>query len=89
MAKKKKESKAGITAQEIRGKSADELGTLLVDSKKELFNIRFQQTAGEPVAAHRPRVLRKTIARIKTIQNQNNKPAAPAKKAAIKSKRGA
>lgn len=76
MAKKKKENKSGaLTAQEIRGKSADELSTLVVDSKKEMFNIRFQQTAGEQVAAHRPRVLRKTIARIKTIQNEQKRGA--------------
>jgi large subunit ribosomal protein L29 len=71
MAKKKKENKSNaLTAQEIRGKSSDELSTLVVDSKKEMFNIRFQQMAGEQVATHRPRVLRKTIARIKTIQNE-------------------
>ena len=71
MAKKKKETKSGgLTAQEIRGKSADELSNLVVDSKKELFNIRFQQMAGEQVATHRPRVLKKTIARAKTIQNE-------------------
>lgn len=91
MAKKKKESKSGgLTAADIRNKSADELNGLLVDSKKELFNIRFQQTAGEQVAVHRPRVLKKTIARIKTIQNQTNKPAPAAKPAkAAKAKRGA
>ena len=71
MAKKKKETKSGaLTAQEIRGKSAEELATMVVDSKKEQFNIRFQQMAGEQVATHRPRVLKKTIARIKTIQNE-------------------
>jgi len=80
MAKAKKETKAKktaktakggiLTATDVRAKSKDELNGLLLDSKKELFNIRFQQSSGEQVATSRPRQIRKNIARIKTVLNE-------------------
>jgi len=79
MAKKKKEKDNGVLdASVVRGKTADELKGLLLSSKKEMFNIRFQQSAGEQVPAHRSRVIKKNIARIKTIQTEQKRGAANA-----------
>lgn len=79
MAKKKKEKNNSVLdAATIRGKSADELNSLLLSSKKELFGIRFKQTAGEQSPAHLSRAARKNIARIKTIQNEQKRGAANA-----------
>lgn len=55
--------------KEFQGKSQDELKTLLVDFKKEAFNLRFQKSTGELENSSRIRVVRRNIARIKTLLN--------------------
>jgi len=73
---------------ELKDKTPDQLGTMLKDLVKERFNLRFQRTTGELEKTHRVTEVRKTIAKIKTLQNQKNtaevkaKPAAKAKKKA-------
>lgn len=71
---------------DLRSKSADELKQQLLDLRKEQFNFRFQKSTGQLENASRIRIVRRDIARIKTIQaevEQGNVPAAkPAKKAA-------
>lgn len=57
-------------AADLRGKSADELNDQLTALKKELFNLRFQQATGELQNAARFRVVRREIARIKTLQRE-------------------
>jgi len=52
--------------EELKGKTVDELHTKLAELKKELFNLRFQQAAGELSAPQRFRAARKDIARIMT-----------------------
>ena len=53
---------------EIRSKSADELVSLEGSLAKELFNLRFQlATASQDVAVSRLGVIKKDIARVKTI----------------------
>jgi large subunit ribosomal protein L29 len=59
--------------EELKGKTQDELKKLLVESKKELFNLRFQKVSGELEKTHRVSVVRKTIAKIKTLVNQSSK----------------
>ncbi len=63
---------------ELRAKTEDELGTLLLDLKKEQFNLRFQRAVGQTEGASRVREVRREIARLKTVQHLNKKVAAPA-----------
>jgi large subunit ribosomal protein L29 len=55
------------TASDIRAKSPDELKALLVDLRKEQFNLRFQRATGQQENTSRVRVVRRDIARVKTI----------------------
>ncbi|MDP2698517.1 50S ribosomal protein L29 [Thalassospira sp.] len=52
---------------DLRAKSADELKQLLLDLRKESFNIRFQQATGQFENTARVRQVRRDIARIKTL----------------------
>lgn len=56
-----------MKAAELRGKSSDELKLQLVEFKKELFNLRFQQASGEMQNSARFRQLRRDVARVKTL----------------------
>ena len=53
---------------EIRELSAAELDTKLADLKEELFNRRFQMATGQCENPMKIRDVKKSIARIKTIQ---------------------
>ncbi|MGE4482803.1 50S ribosomal protein L29 [Acidocella sp.] len=55
------------TASDIRAKSPDELKALLVDLRKEQFNLRFQRATGQQENTSRVRVVRRDIARVKTV----------------------
>ncbi len=55
--------------EELRGKTVDELNDLLLDSKKELFNLRFQKASGQLENTARIREVRRDIARVKTMLN--------------------
>ena len=55
--------------EELRGKTSDELNELLLDSKKELFNLRFQRSSGQLENTARIREVRRDIARVKTMLN--------------------
>ncbi len=59
------------TASDLRAKTADELSTLLLDLKREQFNLRFQRATGQQEGTARVRVVRREIARIKTLQHQS------------------
>ncbi|MCD6035951.1 MAG: ribosomal protein [Rickettsiales bacterium] len=52
---------------ELRSKTVDQLKAQLLDSKKELFNLRFQKATGELATVHRTRQVRRTVARIRTL----------------------
>ena len=52
---------------DIRAKSADELSTMLLDLRKEQFNLRFQRATGQLEALSRVKQVRRDIARVKTI----------------------
>ncbi len=65
---------------DIRAKSADEREALLLDLKKEQFNLRFQRAVGQTEATSRVREVRREIARIKTVQHQHKSTAAAAAK---------
>ena len=53
---------------DIRDLSADELAAKLKELKEELFNLRFQHATGQLDNPMRLRQVKKSIARIKTIQ---------------------
>ncbi|MCE2493312.1 MAG: 50S ribosomal protein L29 [Alphaproteobacteria bacterium] len=55
--------------EELRGKTVDEFNDLLLDSKKELFNLRFQKVSGQLENTARIREVRRDIARVKTMLN--------------------
>ena len=52
---------------DVRVKSADELSTMLLDLRKEQFNLRFQRATGQLEALSRIKQVRRDIARVKTI----------------------
>ena len=54
---------------ELKGKGLDELNVILGNYKKELFNLRFQRATGVLGDTSRVSMIRKTIARIKTLMN--------------------
>ncbi len=55
-----------LSAKELANQTKEELNKSLVFFKKELFNLRFQQTLGELKNTSRFALVRKNIARIKT-----------------------
>ncbi|MCD8077252.1 MAG: 50S ribosomal protein L29 [Lachnospiraceae bacterium] len=57
---------------ELRKKSAAELETELVAAKKELFNLRFQNATNQLENTGRIKEVRKNIARIQTVINQQS-----------------
>ncbi len=59
-----------MNIKEIRDKSNDELLKTLDESKKELFDLRFQKATGTVDNPMRIRELKKTIARILTVLNE-------------------
>lgn len=59
-----------MKAKEIRELSAGELSQKLATLKEELFNLRFQLATGQLENPMRIRDVKKTIARIKTIQTE-------------------
>ena len=59
-----------MKTKELRGLSPDQLQDELLKLKKEQFNLRFQAATGQMEKPHRVDEVRKTIARIKTLQNQ-------------------
>lgn len=55
--------------KEIKEMTMDELGQQLTEIKKEQFNLKLQQVSGQLENPARVKELRRTVARIKTIQN--------------------
>ena len=61
---------------DIRAKTADELGTMLLDLRREQFNLRFQAATGQTEGVGQVRKVRRDIARVKTIMAQQKRSAA-------------
>lgn len=59
-----------MKAAEIRDMTLDQLDDQLTKLKKEQFNLRFQAASGQLENVARVRVVRRNIARIKTIARQ-------------------
>lgn len=60
-------------ATELRAKSATELKDELVDLRKEEFNLRMQRGTGQLSNTSRFKKIRRDVARIKTILNEQSK----------------
>jgi large subunit ribosomal protein L29 len=63
---------------DVRGKSPDELKTMLLDLRKEQFNLRFQRATGQLEAVSRIKVVRRDIARVKTVLAEQTRSAVKA-----------
>ena len=59
-----------MKAKDVRDMSVNELDQKLVGLKDELFNLRFQHATGQLENPLRIKEVKKTIARIKTIQRE-------------------
>ena len=55
---------------DLKVKTDDQLQQQLIELKREQFNLRFQAATNQLEKPSRVNVVRKTIARIKTLQNQ-------------------
>ena len=58
---------AQVKAQDLRAKTPDELNSQLVSLKKEAYNLRFQGATGQLENPARMRLVRREIARVKTV----------------------
>ena len=59
-----------MKAEDLKGKTPDELNQQLLDLRKEQFNLRFQRASGQLENTARVRLVRRDIARIKTVLQQ-------------------
>jgi len=59
-----------IKAFEIRSLSNGEIETKIEQTYEELFNLRFQKAVGQAKDTSRVRLLKRDIARLKTILNE-------------------
>jgi large subunit ribosomal protein L29 len=57
---------------DLKVKGDDELSTHLGELKREQFNLRFQSATNQLEKPSRVREVRRTIARIKTLQTQRS-----------------
>ncbi len=64
--------------EDLRTRSDDELSNRLGDLKREQFNLRFQAATNQLEKPSRVREVRRSIAKIKTLQSERAH-AAPAK----------
>ena len=61
---------ATVKASEMRAQTEDELKTKLISLKKEQFNLRFKVASGENENSSRIRIVRREIARLKTVLSE-------------------
>ena len=59
-----------MRARELRALSGEELTARLVETRKELFNLRFQSATGAAENSSRLKLTRREIARIMTVQHE-------------------
>ena len=61
--------------EELTVQTDDQLATQLTELKREAFNLRFQAATNQLEKPSRVKEVRRTIARIKTLQNQRARAA--------------
>ena len=60
-----------MKASELRGKTRQELIDELLELRREQFNLRMQRGSGQELRPDQLRTLRRNIARVKTVLNEN------------------
>jgi len=65
-----------MKAADLRDKTPDQLRDQLLQLKKEAFNLRFQKATGQLENTARMHVVRRDVARVKTVLNQKAAAAA-------------
>jgi large subunit ribosomal protein L29 len=75
-----------MKAADLRDKSPDQLRDQLAQLKKEAFNLRFQKATGQLENTARVRVVRRDIARLKTVAAMKRAGAESTSAAAPKAK---
>ena len=68
-------AKKPSTTEDLRQKSDDQLTEELTTLKREQFNLRFQSATNQLEAPARIRVVRRSIAKIKTLQGERSRTA--------------
>ena len=59
--------------EELKNKTLDQLRSILIDLKKESFNLRFQKANGQLENTARVTVVRRSVARVLTLINNKIK----------------
>lgn len=77
-----------MKAEDLKTKTADELKKLLMDLKKQQFNLRFQLTQGQLADTAKIRQARRDVARVKTFLAAQTEDAPKAQKKETKKKSG-
>ena len=67
-----------MKAADARAMTVDQLDDEVLKRKKEQFNLRFQRATGQLENTSRVRVVRRDIARMKTVARQKRAGEAPA-----------
>ena len=62
-----------MKADDLKGKTFDELNKMLLDLRKEQFNLRFQQSGGQLEKTDAVQKIRRDIARVKTFMNHKRR----------------
>jgi len=63
-----------MDATDLRAKTDRQLSEQLTELEKERFNLRFQAASGQLENTARVRVVRRDIARVKTVLRQKQQP---------------
>ena len=58
---------------ELKNKTVDQLKSILMDLKKESFNLRFQKANGQLENTSRVKVVKRSVARVLTLLNNVSK----------------
>ncbi len=64
------------STEDLRAKTDDQLSAELTELKREQYNLRFQAATNQMEKTHRIKEVRRTIAQIKTLQNERSAAAA-------------
>ena len=59
--------------EELKNKTLDQLRSILIDLKKESFNLRFQKANGQLENTARVKVVKRSVARVLTLINNKTK----------------
>jgi large subunit ribosomal protein L29 len=59
-----------MKANELRKKTKDELGVMLIDLSRERFNLKMQKGTGQLARPDQVKKVRRDIARVNTLMNE-------------------